>query len=235
MQTFLHKRSVVGIGSLLSRVPPAKEFHVRSHARVKNTLLVLIPKGPTVTIMDKPWFRNLFSCSPSPGPATTQTQADGGIAKAQFRLGLIYASAKGAAQDYAQAANWYLKAADQSHALAQFNLGVMYARGQGVVKDDAKAGAWIHSAAQLGDAGAQYTLGLRQHRASMDALPSDAPELKLEAYKWLHLAAAQGYHRSEGACECVALTMSREEVADGDRRVAVFAAANPKQAADTLE
>ena len=38
-------------------------------------------------------------------------------------------------QDYAQAAAWYRKAADQGYAGAQYNLGVMYANGQGVPQD----------------------------------------------------------------------------------------------------
>ena len=53
-------------------------------------------------------------------------------------LGVKFAR-EGAAQDYAQAAQWYLKAADQSHSLAQFNLGIMYAAGQGVPRDEAKS------------------------------------------------------------------------------------------------
>jgi TPR repeat protein len=191
-------------------------------------LLVFVLNGPTVSIMDKPWFRNLFSRPAAPRKETTQTQADGGDAEAQFRLGLKYASGEGDAQDYAQAAVWYLKAADQSHAMAQFNLGVMYARGQGMAKDDAKAEVWIRKAAQQGDAGAQFHLGMRHHRASMGALPNVAIESKLEAYKWLHLAATQGYKGSGSAFECVALTLSREEVADGDRRAKAFVAVSPK-------
>ena len=54
---------------------------------------------------------------------------------------------EGATQDYAQAAQWYLKAADQSHSLAQFNLAVMYAAGQGVPRDEAKSRVWMQKAA----------------------------------------------------------------------------------------
>ena len=55
--------------------------------------------------------------------------------EAQFNLGLKFANAKGAARDYAQAALWYRKAAEQGHTLAQLNLGVMYAEGQGMLSD----------------------------------------------------------------------------------------------------
>lgn len=226
---------------MIGRLPEVKcahgvnrELSPRSNPLAgKNPLLALVPKGRNVSIMDKSWYRNLFARSPSPGEETTQTQADCGDAEAQFRIGLKYATSEGAAQDYAQAAIWYLKAADQSHALAQFNLGVMYARGQGVSKDEALANVWIRKAAQQGDAGAQHNLGMRQHRASIGALPTAALESRLEAYKWLHLAAMQGYKGSEGAFERVALSMSREEVADGDRRATAFVAASPKPHADS--
>ena len=81
---------------------------------------------------------------------------------------------EGTTQDYAQAARWYLKAADQSHSLAQFNLAIMYAAGQGVPRDESKSMGWMQKAADLGDAGAQYHIGLKHHRASLDGLPRGA-------------------------------------------------------------
>jgi TPR repeat protein len=167
-------------------------------------------------------FNKLFSNrSEIPALETTATRAEGGDAQAQFSLGIKFAN-DGAAQDFTQAAQWYLKAADQDHALAQFNLGIMYARGQGVLRDDKQSQVWIRKAAHLGDAGAQYNLGMRQHRISMGEASSDSCESRIEAYKWLRLAAAQGYAASETGCECVALGMTREGVADADRRVAAF-------------
>jgi len=43
----------------------------------------------------------------------------------------MYQIGQGVAQDYAEAARWYRKAADQGGVAAQFNLGVMYYEGQG--------------------------------------------------------------------------------------------------------
>jgi TPR repeat protein len=154
---------------------------------------------------------------PEPGP-------DPGDAEAQFRRGLRCASAASEVLDYAQAADWYLKAAMQNHSLAQYNLGVMYARGQGVLRDDAKSALWIRRAAQSGDAGAQHCLGMNHHRASLRELPEPARESRIEAYKWFQLAAAQGYQGSETACGLVILSMSREDVIDGNRRVGVHTA-----------
>ena len=121
-----------------------------------------------------------------------------------------------------QAAEWYLKAADQSHALAQFNLGMMYANGQGVPRNDVTAVMWFRKAADQGDPAAQFNLGVRCQRASMEPPQGEALESRIEAYKWLHLAAAQGYHGSASACERVTLRMTREDVVDGNLRVAAY-------------
>ena len=171
--------------------------------------------------MDTPFFRRLFSRPQKPAVETTETKADLGDAEAQFGLGLKFAQ-EGAGQDYAQAAQWYLKAANQSHPLAQFNLAVMYAAGQGVPRDEAKSMEWMRKAADLGDAGAQYHLGIKHHRASLDGLPEAAPESRIEAYKWLQLASAQGYRSSQAAWGFVALGMTHEDVVDATRRIAAF-------------
>jgi TPR repeat protein len=178
--------------------------------------------------MDTPFFRRMFSRSEKPAAVaieTTETRAGHGDAEAQFSLGLRFAG-EGAAQDYAQAAVWYLKAADQSHSLAQFNLGIMYAAGQGVPRDEAKSMGWMQSAAALGDAGAQHHIGMKLHRASLEGLPENAAESRIQAYKWLQLAAAQGYRSSEASWAFVALNMTREDVADGGRRIAAFVPAH---------
>ena len=160
------------------------------------------------------------------GLAKLQTKADQGDADAQFGLGLHYA-ARGDAPDLVQSAQWYRKAADQDHALAQYNLAVMFAWGQGVPQDDAEAADWIRKAAEGGDAGGQYKLGVRCHRASVDPLRPGADESRIEAYKWLHLAAAQGYRDSTLACQRVTVGMSRAEVHEGKRRAVAFAVRKP--------
>ena len=183
------------------------------------------------------FFRRLFSRPQKPAvettetaesTETTETRAGHGDAEAQFNLGVKFAG-DGAKQDYAQAAHWYLKAADQSHPMAQFNLAVMYAAGHGVPRDEAKSRVWMQKAADQGDAGAQYNIGMRLHRASLDGLPEAAPETRIQAYKWLQLSAAQGYRGSQAAWAFVALTMTLADVADGSRRIAAFVPAGANQ------
>jgi uncharacterized protein len=149
----------------------------------------------------------------------TRADATSGHAGAQFGLGLLLAVGT---VDYAQAAEWYTKAADQNHRLAQFNLGLMYAQGQGVEKNETTAALWIQRAAQGGDAGAQFSLGDRCGRSSAHGAGATAPESRIEAYKWFKLAAAQGYGQAEARCDAATLRMTQEEVSEGNRRVMGF-------------
>jgi TPR repeat protein len=147
--------------------------------------------------------------------------AKGGDPEAQFALGEAFAGS-GNKSDCAEAVQWYLKAAAQSHSRAQHNLGLMYLKGQGVPRDKALFRLWMGKAARLGDAGAQHEFGMREHRLSMDESSEDALELKIEAYKWLLLAAAQGYNGSQAGCDSVAMDMTHSAVIEGKRRATAF-------------
>ncbi len=174
------------------------------------------------------WLRELFRRTDIPAlQASTPVQERD--PEVQFHLGLLFSNRHGEAQDHVQAAHWYLKAATLNHPLAQFNLGLMYAEGQGVDKDDRAAMMWIRKAAEQGDAGAQFNLGTRCHRSSVSGAEMDESQSKIESYKWLQLANAQGYRQAAATCERVTLAMSFEEVAEGNRRVAAFV---PAKAAD---
>jgi hypothetical protein len=87
-----------------------------------------------------------------------------------------------------------------------------------VAQDEAKARAWMHMAAQQGDAGAQYHLGMSHRRDSFDGKSKDALESNLEAYKWFHLAAAQGYRASNAARDDIAIGLTLEQVNEGNHR-----------------
>ncbi len=69
------------------------------------------------------------------------------IAEAQSNLGVMYSNGQGVTQDYAEAAKWYRKSAEQGHASAQINLAFMYGNGQGVPHDYVQAHMWYNLAA----------------------------------------------------------------------------------------
>ena len=68
-------------------------------------------------------------------------RAEEGDATAQFFLGFMYDEGKGVPQDYAEAARWYRKAAEQGNKAAQHNLGLM---------DPAETAKWYRRAAEPG-------------------------------------------------------------------------------------
>lgn len=49
-----------------------------------------------------------------------------------YMLGIMFEKGQGVKTDFAEAAAWYLKAADKGSAAAQYRLGRLYERGQGV-------------------------------------------------------------------------------------------------------
>ena len=128
------------------------------------------------------------------GPGT-RADADAGDPAAQFKMGVSYEYGEGVSQDYAQAAAWYRKAADQEHSrseapvLAQFALGVLYERGQGVPQNFAQAAAWYRKAANRGHRGAQAALSV------LCIAGQGVPQDLVEAHMWLNIAAS----RSSGA------------------------------------
>ena len=62
----------------------------------------------------------------------------------------MYEEGQGVRQDYAQAVQWYRKAAEQGLAEAQYNLGVMYAKGEGVRQNYKIAKEWFGKACDNG-------------------------------------------------------------------------------------
>jgi TPR repeat protein len=170
------------------------------------------------------FLRQWFSRASSRPDSVTPFPGNQAEPEAQFQRGVRLASGEGMAQDYARAAYWYALAAEQNHGLAQFNLAVMYGHGQGVARDETRSLMWMTRAAQSGDAAAQYTLGVQQHLAGREVRLAVAPEGRIEALKWVRLSAAQGYRGAEGACEFIALGMTREEVTVGERRAEAFVA-----------
>ncbi|HWN96809.1 MAG TPA: tetratricopeptide repeat protein [Methylomirabilota bacterium] len=160
---------------------------------------------------------------PDSASAVSCTRADAVAGSAVAQFGVAFCLAAGAApQDYVQAAQWYFKAADQNHRLAQFNLGQMFAHGQGVEQNDSMAAMWIRRAANGGDPGAQFDLGDRLGRASVRGSGTEARELRIEAYKWFKLAAAQGYRDALNRSDSATVSMTREEVTEGNCRVNSF-------------
>jgi TPR repeat protein len=66
-------------------------------------------------------------------------------------IGAMYEAGEGVSRDYAQAMEWFTKAANLGNAIAMNNIGAMYCNGEGVTKDMSKAVEWWQKAAALGE------------------------------------------------------------------------------------
>lgn len=89
--------------------------------------------------------------------------AQGGVAEAQFKLGMLFLFGEGVPGDNyevqrSEAFKWFRLAADQGNAVAQWEVGFLHENGWGVPKNDAEAAKWYKLAAQQGQRDAQHSL-----------------------------------------------------------------------------
>jgi len=124
----------------------------------------------------------------------------------------MYLQGKGVSQDYAEAAKWSRKAAEQGHAAAQVSLGSMYIQGTGVPRDYAEAEKWFRKAAEQGDHMAQSMLG---------SITKDS----IEAYMWLTLSVAGStdnqspfFQQAAEVRASIAKKMNPQQIAEAQRR-----------------
>lgn len=86
----------------------------------------------------------LALAQPPAGRPPLKERAAAGDPDAQFSLGKNYeAGRSGLKQDYAMAASWYQKSADQGNVWAQASLGILYHSGKGLPHDDVQAEMWF--------------------------------------------------------------------------------------------
>ena len=86
---------------------------------------------------------------------TIRAAAALGNRDAQQLLGDMHMQGQGGVPlDYAEAARWYRKAAEQGSVAAQNNMGVFYVWGYGMPQDNVEAYAWFSIAAEQGFLGA---------------------------------------------------------------------------------
>ena len=121
-----------------------------------------------------------------------------GDADAQSNLGDIYYYGWGVPQDYAQAAKWYRKAADQGHVMALATVGYMHTEdfnehreGSGILQDEVEAAIWYRRAAEAGDAHCQFDLGRQYYYGKHVTQDYE------EAAEWFRKAADQGDDRAQ--------------------------------------
>lgn len=98
--------------------------------------------------------------------ASSESSGEPTDAEAQFKMGLSFVSDDGGRRDYALAALWFRKAAEQGNPKAQYFLGLLYEGGKGIAQDDYAAVEWFRAAAEQGHSSAQCSLGLCYFRGN---------------------------------------------------------------------
>jgi hypothetical protein len=144
--------------------------------------------------------------------------AEKGNASAQWSLGEMYADGDGIDPDPVEAARFLAKTAEQGDADYQSMLAYRYFKGKGVVQDYGEAAKWFRKAADQGNPLGQSGLGVMCAHG-VGVLKND-----IEAYKWFSLAAAQGDDESAKNRDRLTQSMSRSEIAEGQRLAREFVA-----------
>lgn len=142
-----------------------------------------------------------------------------GLPEHEHALARAYYEGKGVPRDYAQAAKWFLKAANQGLAQSQHQLAIMYGRGEGVDRDHVKAVTWHRKAAQQGYVPAQFELGNKY------ASGKGIPQNYADAYIWYSLAAASGHETALKQRDKYARKLTHEEIMAAQKRSASLFAA----------
>jgi hypothetical protein len=151
-----------------------------------------------------------------------------GDRNAQLSLARCYEDGQGVEKNPTEAQKWHEKAAGQGQDDAQLALGFLFDQ-----KDDFKSAYyWYRRSAEQGNAIAQNNLAILYSQGK--GIPTNF----VEAYKWCNLAAAQGNETSLRHREFIAKKMTREQIAEGQRRAEGFIAkqetsSKPQESAPT--
>lgn len=137
--------------------------------------------------------------------------ANAGDPQAQTYVGELYERGAQGAPDYAMAALWYQRAADQGYRRAQTNLAVLYETGRGVPRDPQRAVRLYGTAAGLSDEDFR-ALSV----ATAPASPAPAPTARLQPAAGGDLEAARLRRELEQSQQ--QLRSSRSEIASLRRK-----------------
>ena len=143
--------------------------------------------------------------------------AEQGDARAQKRLGDMYAGAEGVDEDDGIAIQWYRKAAEQGVVGAQTSLGLIYESGKGVPRNYALAKSWYGRAAALKDPVGQSSL------AAMYDYGRGVPANRVAAYALYNLSPLNRFYaQALQARMTAAETKAGEDLTDKLSRAADF-------------
>lgn len=120
-----------------------------------------------------------------PAHPPLRERAASGDADAQFTLGKNYEAGRGGLKkDYAEAARWYLKSAEQGNVYAQASLGILYRAGKGLPQDNVQAEMWFSIAADHAIPGDRDSIAEMRDSVAAHLTPKQMAEAKRLAHEW---------------------------------------------------
>jgi len=127
----------------------------------------------------------ILCAQPPAGRPPLRDRAAAGDPDAQFSLGKNYeAGRSGLKKDYAMAASWYRKSAEQGNAYAQASLGILCHSGKGLPRDDVQAEMWFIVAANGVEKNDRDTVVEMRDSVAAHLAPEQVAEAKRMASEW---------------------------------------------------
>jgi uncharacterized protein len=122
---------------------------------------------------------------PPAGRPPLKERAAAGDAEAQFTLGKNYeAGRSGLKKDYAEAASWYRKSAEQGNIYAQASLGILYHSGKGLPHDDVQAEMWFTISADRAPVNDRDTIVEMRDSVAAHLTAQQIAEARRLAHEW---------------------------------------------------
>ena len=141
--------------------------------------------------------------TPSEIARSTPPVTDAGTDQ-DHKRGLLFYKGIGVDKDFKKAAQWFKRAAKNTHSGAQYNLGIMSYLGQGVPQDYAQAAHWFQKAGEQDHAAAQYNLGFLYYEGK--GVEKD----DLQGFMWIDRSANLGNDKAKRARETLQKALPRE-------------------------
>lgn len=154
--------------------------------------------------------------------------AEQGNAEAQYKVGEMYETGKGADKDMTQARDWYAKAAKQGHKKAEYKLLYLDISTNGLTDSSKNQLSTLRTEAVSGNADAMYFLG------KMFASGVGVPKSLEDAQTWLKKAAFNGVPEAEHEAIAVDEELNRVQEREAKRKAEAAEEARKQREAEDL-
>lgn len=154
--------------------------------------------------------------------------AEQGNSEAQYKVGEMYETGKGADKDLGQARDWYTKAAKQGHKKAEYKLLYLDISSNGLTDTSKNQLSALRTEANSGNADAMYFLG------KMFASGVGVPKSLEDAQIWLKKAAFNGVPEAEHEAIAVDEELNRVQEREARRKAEAAEEARKQREAEDL-